>query len=59
VVGVQLLTPGLPGQMLVLARREIGGNALELSRIDRVLGTPAAGHRAVGDEKPAAHREHA
>ena len=37
VVGVQLLTLGLLGQMLVLARREIGGNALELSRIDRVI----------------------
>jgi hypothetical protein len=59
VVGFQLLTLGLLGQMRVLARREIGGNALELSRIDRVLGTPAAGHWPVGDEKPAAHREHA
>ena len=38
VVGVQLLTLGLLGQMLVLARREIGGNTLELSRIESVTG---------------------
>jgi dolichol-phosphate mannosyltransferase len=43
VVGVQLLTLGLLGQMLVLARREIGGNALELSRIDKVLEPSEAG----------------
>jgi glycosyltransferase involved in cell wall biosynthesis len=37
VVGVQLLTLGLLGQMLVLARREIGDNALEKASIERVL----------------------
>jgi glycosyltransferase involved in cell wall biosynthesis len=37
VVGVQLLTLGLLGQMLVLARREIGDNALEKASIEKVL----------------------
>jgi hypothetical protein len=59
VVGGRLLTLGLPGQIPILARREIGGIALELSCIDRVLGTSAAGDCPVGNEKPAAHREHA
>jgi glycosyltransferase involved in cell wall biosynthesis len=57
VVGVQLLTLGLLGQMLVLARREIGGNSLELSRIDKVLepgrkdpvSEPPPDQRAPGD----------
>ena len=37
VVGIQLLTLGLLGQMLVLTRRELSGDALEQSRIERVL----------------------
>ncbi len=37
VVGVQLLTLGLLGQMLVLTRREVAGPDLERGRIDRVL----------------------
>ncbi|MBN8868788.1 MAG: glycosyltransferase family 2 protein [Solirubrobacterales bacterium] len=35
VVGVQLLTLGLLGQMLVLARREISANQIEAGRIER------------------------
>jgi len=42
VVGVQLLTLGLLGQMLVLARREIGGKAVEKASIERVLEPRAA-----------------
>lgn len=37
VVGVQLLTLGLLAQMQVLTRREIAGNGLEKSQIDKVL----------------------
>lgn len=37
VVGVQLLTLGLLGQMLVLARREIAGGDIETKRIETVL----------------------
>ena len=37
VVGVQLLTLGLLGQMLVLTRREIGDNAHEKASIERIL----------------------
>lgn len=37
VVGVQLLTLGLLGQMLVITRREVAGPALERGRVDRVL----------------------
>ena len=37
VVGVQLLTLGLLAQMQVLTRREIAGNGLERSQIDKVL----------------------
>jgi hypothetical protein len=37
VVGVQLLTLGLLGQMLVLTRREAGGRTLERNRIERAL----------------------
>ncbi len=55
VVGVQLLTLGLLGQMLVLARREIGGNALELSRIDRVI-EPGAERRPAAVAGEAASR---
>ncbi len=48
VVGIQLLTLGLLGQMLVLTRRELSGDALEQSRIERQLrpGTETAPHEA-------------
>lgn len=42
VVGIQLLTLGLLGQMLVLTRREVAGPDLERGRIERALEpTPA------------------
>jgi dolichol-phosphate mannosyltransferase len=63
VVGVQLLTLGLLGQMLVLTRRELGDNTLERSRIDRVLVprgsvSGAAGEGSAGFS-PAAHEPRA
>ena len=52
VVGVQLLTLGLLGQMLVLARREIGGNTLELSRIESFTGLQPEVRMSDGAEAP-------
>lgn len=50
VVGVQLLTLGLLGQMLVLARREISDKAIEKSSIERALkpGASTADQPATG-----------
>jgi dolichol-phosphate mannosyltransferase len=57
VVGVQLLTLGLLGQMLVLTRRELGGKALEESRIERSLlpeaVRPTAGREQLSTESSA------
>ena len=50
VVGVQLLTLGLLGQMLVLTRREVGGKALEHNRIERSLLPVSAVSPADGRE---------
>jgi len=56
VVGVQLLTLGLLGQMLVLTRRELGGKALEQSRIERSL-LPVGIAEGPGVVSPTAVRE--
>lgn len=54
VVGVQLLTLGLLGQMLVITRREVAGPALERDRIDRIVQrSPEAVRRESGSEQPA------
>ena len=50
VVGVQLLTLGLLGQMLVLNRREVGGTDLERGRVDRFLQPLPKRQEAGGEE---------
>lgn len=40
VVGVQLLTLGLLGQMLVMMRRDESGERLNLAHIERTVGSP-------------------
>ncbi len=50
VVGVQLLTLGLLGQMLVLNRREVGGADLERARVDRYLQPLPKRQKAGGEE---------
>ena len=51
VVGVQLLTLGLLGQLLVLTRREVAGPDLERSRIERVLEPTSASRQSQSAER--------